>query len=119
MPRAHTGVGTPEVMDNRGRLHKNIHFIHLYVTADSKQRKALTETISRDQLLTLCEIILNTKVGNIEKPDFFNKHLDFLETLADTKVSVSLKQEILIKSATYRGIVKRLLSHFLTCAKNI
>jgi hypothetical protein len=106
-------------VDVRSNVERHIHFIHLYSTADPQQTKALTDTISRGQLLTVCEIVLNIKAGNLEKPPLFDKHKDLLETLADTKVALNLKRDILHKSAVYRGVIKRIFKHFLTCVKNI
>ena len=116
---AHIWLRHTPVMDTSTRLQQNIHFIHLFATSHPKQTKALADTISRGQLLTVCEIVLNIKVGNIEKPKLFAKHIDFLETLSDSSVTVDFKRDILSTSAIYRGVVKKLLSHFITCVKNI
>jgi hypothetical protein len=101
-------------MDASPRVNNNIHFVHLFAKADPKQLKALVDTITRNQLLAICEIILNYCAGTLKLPPSFGRRKDLFNTLADGQVTLTDKSEILQQSAIYRGVVQRLLKSFIS-----
>lgn len=79
------------------RVRENRNFLSLLYKADFKQRRALLESISKDQLLTLCELVLNVIKGVIPvsqaSKDKLRRYAKILRTLAE-KRSVSRRKKI-------------------------
>lgn len=76
-------------------------FLNLLCSTDTKQRKALLNTITTGQLLALCEVFLNLYKGSVHvTPKFVSKlrpYKAFIRTLTSRRVSKKRKKIQLIR----------------------
>ena len=50
------------------RMRHNAPLLHLLSGCHAKQRKAILETLTDEQLKTLCEVVLNILKGTVDLP---------------------------------------------------
>jgi hypothetical protein len=86
-------------------MKRQIWYLHLLMTSTSSaQRKALLDTITREQLKALTEVTHNLLQGNIPIAEAhkrrLRKHKSFLRILGDIKVPVSQKRDALCRKGT-------------------
>ena len=83
------------------RMRKNAALLHLLSDCHPKQRKALLQTLSEEQLRTLCEVILNILKGTVELTPSQKKSLGkrkrVLYQLASKSVPSKTKKAILVQ----------------------
>ena len=83
------------------RMRKNAALLHLLSDCHPKQRKALLQTLSEEQLRTLCEVILNILKGTVEltpsQKNSLGKRKRLLYQLASKSVPSKTKKKILVQ----------------------
>ena len=83
------------------RMRKNAALLHMLSNCHPKQRKALLQTLSEEQLRTLCEVILNILRGTVELTPSQKKSLGkrkrALYQLASKSVPSKTKKKILVQ----------------------
>ena len=92
-----------------------IPFLELLQTTSIKQRKALLQTLTKDQFHAVCEVILNVYKGNVPVSNYYVKKLfpfkRSIQMIADKRVSPKRKKKILaIKHAIIPWVIKPVLS---------
>ena len=92
-----------------------IPFLELLQTTSIKQRKALLQTLTKDQFHAVCEVILNVYKGNVPVSNYYVKKLfpfkRSIQVIADKRVSPKRKKKILaIKHAIIPWVLKPVLS---------
>lgn len=94
----------------RQSILKEAHFIGLLLNTDRRQKRVLLQTISKQQLRALIEIIYNVLqgYGNITEKDksYLEKYRSIIRLLVDKNISSLRRKKLLIK---YFFIVHRLL----------
>ena len=89
---------------------KEAHFIGLLLNTDKRQRRVLLQSISKQQLRAVIEIIYNVLqgYGNITEKDkkYLEKYRSVIRRLVDKRISSLSRKKLLIK---YFFIVHRLL----------
>ena len=77
-------------------------FLQMIANAKLKQRKAIINTMDKDQLCFICEVALNVLAGNLPISDNIKKqllpHKSFLRQLANRKISNRFKKKLLNQS---------------------
>ena len=84
------------------RISENKHFLFLLYTTDTKQRKALLGSITKEQLMSFCELVLNIIKGVIpvsrETKNKLKRYARVLRLLAEKRsVSRGRKIALLLK----------------------
>ena len=92
-----------------------IPFLELLQGTSAKQRKALLQTLTRDQFHALCEVVLNVYKGNVPVSNYYVKKLlpfkRSIQLLADKHVCPNRKKKILaLKYAIIPWVLKPVLS---------
>lgn len=78
-------------------LKKNYHFLQMLAKATPDQKRALLRTASNSQVLSLCEICLNTLVGNIPVDiKRLKKYKNIIRKLSKRSTSVRNKKALLL-----------------------
>ena len=92
-----------------------IPFLELLQSTSVKQRKALLQTLTRDQFHALCEVVINVYKGNVPVSNYYVKKLlpfkRSIQLLADKHVCANRKKKILaLKHALIPWVLKPVLS---------
>ena len=92
-----------------------VPFLELLQGTSAKQRKALLQTLTRDQFHALCEIVINVYKGNVPVSNYYVKKLlpfkRSIQLLADKHVCPNHKKKILaLKHAIIPWVLKPVLS---------
>ena len=92
-----------------------VPFLELLQGTSAKQRKALLQTLTRDQFHALCEIVINVYKGNVPVSNYYVKKLlpfkRSFQLLADKHVCPNRKKKILaLKHAIIPWVLKPVLS---------
>lgn len=100
------------------RVRENTNFLSLLYKADLKQRKALLGSISKEQLLALCEVILNIIKGVIPisqgAKDKLRRYAKVLRLLAAKgRVSQRKKIDLLVRHHRFVPILLKACKKFL------
>lgn len=90
-------------------------FLELLQATSVKQRKALLQTLTKDQFHALCEVIINVYKGNVPVSHYYVKKLfpfkRSIQMLADKHVSPKRKKKILaVKHIIIPWVIKPVLS---------
>lgn len=90
-------------------------FLELLQATSVKQRKALLQTLTKDQFHALCEVIINVYKGSVPVSNYYVKKLfpfkRNIQMLADNHVSPKRKQKILaVKHIIIPWVLKPVLS---------
>ena len=90
-------------------------FLELLQATSIKQRKALLQTLTKDQFHALCEIIINVYKGNVPVSNYYVKKLfpfkRSIQMMADKRVSPQHKKKILaVKHVIIPWVLKPVLS---------
>jgi len=98
-----------------GTVRKHSCFFQLLHDTSSKQRKALLQTITDDQLKSLCEVILNVYRGTLPLSTHYIKKLipykTFILSLTDRRVGSTYRKKKLVQiNDVIPWLVKPLLS---------
>lgn len=96
-------------MDQSIRVRRYKVFLRYFCKATGLQLKTLVEHSSDQELLAICEVLLNVLHGNIYTKFDIQKRIDLLKTLSSKTVPVDQKRHILVNSVIYRLYIKRLL----------
>ena len=93
------------VQRNISRIKKNEAFLRLVHNTNSKQRKELIRTASKDQILSVCECAFNILRKNVglSPPQVtqLRKAKKIVYLIVDPKVSVAKKKKILEQSGGF------------------
>ena len=100
-------------MDRSQRVTKNEAFLNYLIKAGPIQLQGLISVSSDEELLTVCEFVLNYIEGNLKSPNDLSRRGDFLKTLASTSIKLNNKRDILNNSKTYRLVLQRFLRSVL------
>ena len=100
-------------MDRSSRATKNEAFLNYLTKAGPSQLQGLINLASDEELLTVCEFVLNYIEGNLTTTTDFSRRGDFLKTLASKYINIKKKRDILNNSKTYRLVLQRLLTAVL------
>ena len=80
-------------------LEKNIEFLNSLSHCKCSKRRELLQNASRDNIKALCEVCLNLLLGNIqvnaEQIKKLRRHRKSIEALADRKLALKRKKEVL------------------------
>ena len=92
-----------------------VPFLELLQATSVKQRKALLNTLTKDQFHALCEVIINVYKGNVPVSNYYVKKLfpfkRSIQMVADKHVSTKRKKKILaVKHAIIPWVLKPVLS---------
>ena len=92
-----------------------IPFLELLQSTSVKQRKALLQTLTKDQFHALCEIILNVYKGTVPVSDYYVKRLfpfkRSIQMMTNKHVSGKRKKKVLAtKHAMLPLVIKPVLS---------
>ena len=92
-----------------------IPLLELLQATSIKQRKALLQTLTKDQFNALCEIIINVYKRNVPVSNYYMKKLfpfkRSIQMVADKRVSPQRKKKILaVKHAIIPWVLKPVLS---------
>ena len=92
-----------------------IPFLELLQSTSVKQRKALLQTLTRDQFHALCEVVINVYKGNVPVSNYYVKKLlpfkRSIQLLADKHVCANRKKKIIaLKHALIPWVLKPVLS---------
>lgn len=92
-----------------------IPFLELLQATSAKQRKALLQTLTRDQFHALCEVVINVYKGNVPVSNYYVKKLfpfkRSIQLLADKHVCPNRKKTILaLKHDIIPWVLKPVLS---------
>lgn len=92
-----------------------IPFLELLQATSAKQRKALLQTLTRDQFHALCEVVINVYKGNVPVSNYYVKKLfpfkRSIQLLADKHVCPNRKKKILaLKHDIIPWVLKPVLS---------
>lgn len=90
-------------------------FLELLQATSVKQRKALLQTLTKDQFHALCEVIINVYKGSVPVSNYYVKKLfpfkRSIQMLADNHVSPKRKKKILaVKHIIIPWVLKPVLS---------
>lgn len=90
-------------------------FLELLQATSVKQRKALLQTLTKDQFHALCEVIINVYKGSVPVSNYYVKKLfpfkRSIQMLADNHVSPKRKKRILaVKHIIIPWVLKPVLS---------
>ena len=96
-------------MDVSSLIKRNKSFLEVFAQAKGEQLQYLAETLTRDQLKAICEVVLNYLNGILESSASFDRHRKFLQLLSDPAVPLEKKGHLIAESRTYRYVIKRLL----------
>jgi hypothetical protein len=88
---------TQQQLNNLTRIASNEAFLRLLHNTNSRQRKELIRTASKDQILSVCECAFNILRKNVELNPYQIKQLRkakrIVYTIADKKVPVAEKKK--------------------------
>jgi hypothetical protein len=96
-------------MDQSVLFRNNKHFLRYFCVARGVQLKSLIQHSSKQELKTICEVLLNVLHGNINTNLDTQRRVDLRKTLTSKSVPTERKRRILVSSTVYRLYVKRLL----------
>lgn len=103
----------------------HLPFLQLLCTANTKQRKALLDTITGDQLRSLCELVLNIYYGNLNVPKNYVKqlypHKKFVQCLVERTYKNNYKKRMLAKNTNILPVLLKpfVLSNFIRNGQRI
>lgn len=105
------------------KIRDNANFLLLLEKADFKQRKALLDSINPQQLLAVCELILNILKGVIPVSDYTKRRLKnyvkVLRTLVQKNtVSRQKKIQLLLKHHRVIPVLIKACRKFLTSLRD-
>ena len=100
-------------MDRSARVTKNGAFLNYLTKAEPDQLQGLIKFASNEELLTVCEFVLNYIEGNLSSTVDFSRRVDFFKTLASTHITLKNKRNILNNSKAYRIVLQRFLGSVL------
>jgi len=87
------------------RLKRNLDFLRVLKKANTKQRKAILDTGSKDLILCLCEVIDNVLAGTVKLSSKQKKELikykSILRKLIDKKVTIKAKRRLFIQKGGF------------------
>lgn len=87
------------------RLKRNLDFLRVLKKANSKQRKAILDSGSKDLILCLCEIIDNILAGTVKlspkQKKNLSKYKSLLRQLVDKKVPITTKRKLFIQKGGF------------------
>lgn len=93
-------------------LKKHWGFIQLLTTTNIAQRLALLKSITHDQLVVICEIVLNTLQGQLHVPpatiNSLKRHKLLFRSLASPQLSQKKKKQIV--QSNHKLIAKLLVA---------
>ena len=82
-------------------MRNNSPFLHLLSSCHCKQRKALLETLTEEQLKTICEVILNILKGTVDlspkQRKVLKKKKRLLYQLVSKSVPSKTKKQLLVQ----------------------
>ena len=94
------------------RLQTNQPFLHLLAHSSAKRRKSLLNQATKEELASLFEICFNILRGNLPLSSFMYKKLErqqrTLRTLADKKISLKRKKELVNQKGGFLGTIASL-----------
>lgn len=98
------GEPTPELL---------AFFTHLFSIKSLKTRKYLFQTLNKEQLTVLGEILTNLLVGNIEvndkDKDKLKRHKTVIRALSNKKVGYKVRRKLILKFPTIITKIFRLI----------
>ena len=102
------------------RVQKNIHLLSLLCVCTKKQRNAILTTITKDQLIAICECVDNVLAGNVKlnQKDFdkIKKQKSLFREIRKKSVPPNVKKEYLVQSG---GALPALLIPAITLATSL
>ena len=96
------------------RIKSNINYLKLLLNSNNRLQKSLIQNASKEQIYSLCEIILNILNGNIKLSDEEFKKLDkkkkLLRYLVHNKTSIKKKKYLIQKGGFLQFLIPSLIT---------
>ena len=96
------------------RIKTNINFLKLLTSCNSRLQKVLIKNATKEQIYSLCEIILNILNGNVKLSEEEFKKLDkkkkVLRYLVQNKTSIKKKKYLIQKGGFLQFIIPSIIT---------
>ena len=96
------------------RLQAHAPYLHVLVNGTAKQREGILRGANKELIYCLCECALNILQGNVKlhnsEKDKLRKHKQRLRVLADKRVALGKKRELLQKGGWVTALIAPILS---------
>ena len=96
------------------RLQAHAPYLHVLVNGTAKQREGILRGANKELIYCLCECALNVLQGNVKlhnsEKDKLRKHKQRLRVLADKRVALGKKRELLKKGGWVTALIAPILS---------